>query len=65
MNELNDLSDLIDTLKGRVQRLAELQVSIDIFEDPYVIGASRNLGRLSTQITSQLRDVERAALASL
>jgi hypothetical protein len=65
MNELDELSSLLDTLKSRAERLRDLRAPVDIFEDPYVINASRNLARLETKLTSQLRDVEMSALAAL
>jgi hypothetical protein len=65
MNELNDLSDLIETLKARAERLRDLQASIDIFENPYLINASRNLERLDTELASRLHQAEQDALAFL
>jgi hypothetical protein len=65
MNELNELYEMIDTLRARAERLRDLRVPIDIFKDPYVINTSRNLGRLNTKLAAKLHDAELAALAAL
>lgn len=65
MNTLNELAEMIDTLRARAERLRDLQAPINLFEDPYVINTSRNLARLDVALKSRLREVETAALASL
>jgi hypothetical protein len=65
MNELDELSEMIETLRARAERLRDLRASIDLFEDPYVINTSRNLSRLDTKLSAMLRTVEENALAAL
>lgn len=65
MNELDELSEMIETLRARAERLRDLRASIDLFEDPYIINTSRNLSRLDTKLTTMLRTAEENALAAL
>jgi ribosomal protein L19E len=64
MNELSELSSLLDTLRARAERLRDLRSPLDLDDDAYH-KAYKNLSRLETKLTSQLRDVEETALAAL
>jgi hypothetical protein len=64
-SELGELYDLLNTIRGRVQRLAELQVSFSLSENSDHGEAYRSLSRIERRLTDMVNEAEQRALASL